>query len=101
SAGELVKSAGRDQVREQWNRIVAHVEKIAGDDGPRLCAHISEENAHDDQQRDLPPPAPELRRVQHPEERAGNDDAGAHAETSRDHRINVTAKNRFFEKWRD
>ena len=60
------------------------MKQVAGDHGPRFRANIGEENPDNNQQRNLSPGRPELLRVQHSEQRAGDNNARSHAETPRE-----------------
>ena len=96
----------------------AEVKKVAGEDGASAGAYKSENNADDGENGDERPGPAKLRSMEKTEEHAGDDNAGARAglhggsgietETTgnasasgREERIEVPAKNRFFDQRSD
>jgi hypothetical protein len=77
------------------------VNEPRGEDGARACARKGEDNADDDEQRDLRISGPELRGVHSAEKNASDDDASGDAPFARENRIKEAAKDGFLDERRD
>src|SRR6185437_7138893 len=89
-----------DKKRDGNKRIVTYMEQIAAEDRSRDRAHICENDADDNEQSDLHPATPKLRRVQQTENYSRGDDSRGYSEAPRDQRIKVAAENCLFDDWR-
>src|ERR1700751_2105244 len=84
-----------EQIAGELQTIVAEMHQVTRCHSPGVRANPREDDTHDNQQRDLTPAAPELRRMHQSEKRSGNRDPGGNACPPSDHRIQKASKNSF------
>jgi hypothetical protein len=116
--GHLSEKAGGEDSGKSDERVVAEVEKVAGEDGASAGANESEDDADDRENADQSPGPAELRSMEKTEEHAGDNDAGARACLHRgsgieteatgdastsgsEERVKVAAENGFFDQRSD
>src|SRR5579862_2331875 len=86
--------------RDGNKRIVTYVEQVATEHSARDGTHIRENDPHENEQCDLHPATPKLRRVQQTEKYSRRDDSRSYSEAPRDQRIKIAAENCLFDHWR-
>jgi hypothetical protein len=89
------------QKSEKQKRIVTYMQEIAGDDSVSRSPHVGEQDSDKDEQRDLQPASPELRRVHQPEERSSDQHRRGYSERPGQRGINVSSENRLLKERRE